>query len=271
MARFCHALGLAVGILGVFGASATASADGYGGPGIVVAPRSTWSGFYAGVNGGYGFAANSETVSILETFATTPFFGPANHGSLDIAGGFGGGQIGVNHQMGAWVVGLEADIQAADITDSSSGSVTPYLVAGGVATATTKNTVSAFGTVRPRIGFTWDRTLLYATGGLAWGEVQHSMNWADNFGFSASERKSTNQFGYVVGGGIEHAFSPRLSLKLEYQYIDLGSDHHKAPELFGPGGAATAFAVATDTQTDFHTVRIGLNYKFDDRREAPLK
>jgi opacity protein-like surface antigen len=63
------------------------------------------------------------------------------------------------------------------------------------------------------------------------------------------------------------------SIKVEYQYINLGSEHYIAPELFTPGAAAaaTAFAIHTDTQTDFHTVRIGLNWKWDDRRDKPLK
>ena len=112
-------------------------------------------------------------------------------------------------------------------------------------------------------------TAVYATGGLAWGAITHTLQTADNFGFSSSDRKSTLAIGYSVGGGIEHAFSSRLSVKLEYQYIDLGSEHYKAPLLFGT--AATAFAMSTYTHTDFHTVRVGLYYKFHDRGEAPLK
>jgi outer membrane immunogenic protein len=99
------------------------------------------------------------------------------------------------------------------------------------------------------------------------------MQMTDSFGFSASDRKSTLAIGYSVGGGIEHAFSSRLSVKVEYQYIDLGSEHYKAPEFFAApiGPASTSFAINTNTHTDFHTVRVGLNYKFQDRGEASLK
>jgi outer membrane immunogenic protein len=268
MTKFSNVIALTTGIVGLLAAAATASADGYVGRPAAVACCSSWSGYYVGINGGYGFSGDDQTVNINQTFATLPFFN-GNFGSLDIAGAFGGLQVGANHQMGKWVLGLEADIQGSDIMDSSSFTFTPYLAPGGTLTVGTRNTVGWFGTLRPRIGAAWGNTLVYATGGLAWGAITHTMQTADNFGFSSSDRKSTLAIGYSVGGGIEHAFSSRLSVKLEYQYIDLGSEHYKAPELFG--AAATAFAHNTDTHTDFHTVRVGLNYKFHDRGEAPLK
>jgi len=258
---------------GLSAVAATASADGYERRGYApVACCFSWTGFYVGINGGYGFSARDEDVVWNETFATTPFFGPASAGSLNPAGAFGGVQVGYNQQLGSLVVGIEADLQGAGISDSATGVTTPYLAPGGVASMTSKNSVGWFGTVRPRLGFAWDRTLLYATGGLAWGGITHEMQWSDNFGFSTpQDRVSSSQVGYVLGGGIEYGFSHNLRLKLEYQYLDFGTTHYKAPELFGPGGAATAFAINTDTHTDFHTVRVGLNWKWDERREAPLK
>ncbi len=265
---------LVVGAAGLCGVAATASADGYERRASYAAPVAaccSWSGFYVGINGGYGFSANDDGVAWNETFATLPFFGPVNGGSLNIAGGFAGLQVGYNAQMGHWVLGIEADFQGADISDDTTATTTPYLAAGGVATLTSSNTVGWFGTLRPRLGYAWDRTLIYGTGGFAWGGIKHSMFWIDNFGFSARDQTSSSEAGYVLGAGVEHMFSCCWSLKLEYQYINFGSQNYIAPELFGPGGAATAFAIHTDTQTDFHTVRIGLNYKFNDRREAPLK
>lgn len=271
MAKVSKVVALTTGLLGLFGAAVPASADGYVGRGIVVAPPSpTWSGFYGGLNGGYGFNANDDSVVWTETFAALPFFGPATAGSLDPAGGFGGLQAGYNAQLGRWVLGIEADVQGANISDESTGTTLNYLAPGGTATLTTKNTVGSFGTLRPRLGYAFDRTLVYATGGFAWAGIKHSMLWTDSFGFSARDTTSSSQTGYAVGGGIEHMFSSRLSLKFEYQYIDVGSMNYTAPETFG--AAATAFAIHTNTQTDFHTVRVGLNYKFHDRREAgPLK
>jgi outer membrane immunogenic protein len=97
------------------------------------------------------------------------------------------------------------------------------------------------------------------------------MLWNDSAGFVARDQTSSSATGYVVGAGIEHAFSCCWSVKLEYQYINLGSEHYVAPELFIPaGGIATAFAIHTDHDTDFHTVRLGLNWRWHDR-EKPLK
>jgi len=267
---------LVVGATSLCGLAATANADGYERR-VGYAPAvacCSWSGFYVGINGGYAFSANDDDPTWRETFATLPFFGPAPGGSLNIAGGFAGGQVGYNAQLGHWVLGIEADFQGADISDQSASSITPYLAPGGVATFTSTSRVGSFGSLRPRLGYAWDRTLVYATGGFAWGDVRHSMLWRDNFGFSAQDTTRNLETGYTVGAGFEHMFSCCWSVKLEYQYVNLGSQHYIAPELFtvsGTGGVATAFAINTDTQTDFHTVRVGLNYKFNDRREAPLK
>jgi outer membrane immunogenic protein len=114
--------------------------------------------------------------------------------------------------------------------------------------------------LRSRFGLAWDRTLVYGTAGLAWGRVEHTMTFRDTAGFNSFDQVAGTQVGYVVGGGIEHAFSPHLSLKVEYQYIDLGSQHHTAVE-YDSSGAVSGFRTNIETQTDFHTVRLGLNYK----------
>jgi outer membrane immunogenic protein len=96
------------------------------------------------------------------------------------------------------------------------------------------------------------------------------MRFRDTFGFGADDSASRTHIGYAVGGGFEHAFSHHLSLKVEYQYINFGSEHYVMLETVG--AVRTQFADHTDTQTDFHTVRLGLNYKFGEHREAvPLK
>src|SRR5262249_52644394 len=128
-----------------------------------------------------------------------------------------------------------------------------------------------FGTLRPRLGYAWDRTLVYATGGLAVAEITHSMRFVDNFGFTAQDHTTKQEAGWVVGGGVEQAFSAGWRPKLGDQCFPLGNEHYTAPLRFGPGGATTVFTENTDTRDNFHTVRLGLNYKFGLRDEAPLK
>jgi outer membrane immunogenic protein len=272
-----RAVALVVGIAGVCGVAATASADGYERR-PVAAPccAFSWTGFYIGANGGYAWSSD-QTVHIDETIV--PLGGApipnasANFGSLAPAGGFAGIQAGANLQFGMVVLGFEADAQWSDIKDHSFAAHDVTDVFGGVFPYQlgTQNKVQRFGTFRPRLGLAWDKTLIYATGGLAWGRVEHTLAFNCCGGFTAFDHQAGTQVGYVVGGGLEHAFSSHLSLKVEYQYINLGSEHYVAVENFF-GVIGSNYQLATDTRTDFHTVRLGLNYKLGDYREpAPFK
>jgi outer membrane immunogenic protein len=234
-----------------------------------VVPVFTWMGGYVGVNAGYGWA-NSHDVVDCETFSTgivVTVSTCANFGSIQPRGGFAGGQAGANFiQWGNFIGGLEVDLQWSDIKDSQAGTVINFLPGGLNATVTSSNKVAWFGTVRPRFGVAWDRLLVYGTGGFAFGRVDHNFNFADNFGFIAHDQTDTGRIGYVVGAGVEYAFWNNLTAKVEYQYIDFGSRNYDAQLFFapaGPPGIFTIFAEHTSLRTDFHTVRAGLNWKFD--------
>jgi outer membrane immunogenic protein len=269
---------LAAGLWGLFGA-AVAMADGYERPGAMAPRAFSWTGFYIGGNGGWAWS-NDQSVHVSETNPNLPGGTPievfsANFGSLSPSGGFGGVQVGANLQTGAVVIGFEADGQLADITGDSSATL-GYSFLGvpdpRTVSVATSNRVNRFGTLRPRIGLAWDRTLVYATGGLAWGRVGHTLSWDLGPGvFVATDKFAGTQVGYVVGGGIEHAFTPRVSLKAEYQYIDLGTQRYTAQE-FPVDPVNGIFKVETNTRTDFHTVRLGLNVKLGPFAEpAPYK
>jgi outer membrane immunogenic protein len=200
-----------------------------------------WSGFYIGVNAGYGFD-NSNIGSRLGT-AIDP--------SLDLspAGGFGGGQIGYNVQRANLVFGLETDIQGSGISDSKT--LTAATSNALSASLNLKTSLDYFGTVRGRAGYAFDRTLVYATAGVAYGQITDgagiSAAWAGQTLGAASDSKSVDAMGYVVGAGVEHKFSTHWSAKAEYQYIDLGQD--------------SVWAKATKEDFAVSTVRIGLNYR----------
>jgi outer membrane immunogenic protein len=277
---------LVVGAAGLMGLASTASADGYvRGRAPVAGPCCSWSGFYVGINGGYAWSADDHDVLEFETIQTQGAINPNGRGlfgNLDPAGGFGGVQVGFNAKgcCGPWVFGLEADVQGGDISDSSHGVVNgfflPVPVPGFAATVDTTTRIGWFGTLRPRVGYAWGNTMVYATGGFAFGQVKHSMRFVDNTNFGAQDNSSESKRGYVVGGGVEHMLSCCWSVKLEYQYINLGAEDWSAPLTFpgfvAGGGAATVFRenIAKD-DIDFHTVRVGLNYKFGDRDAKPLK
>jgi outer membrane immunogenic protein len=217
---------LCAGLLGLTAMSAAAfsanAADMYGGlrDGAAYA-SAAWSGVYAGVNGGYGWTAN---------------------GDINASGGFGGGQIGYNWQRSGrtLVLGIEADFQGAGISGSTVNGNTKI-----------EDNLNWLGTVRGRIGCAMDRTLIYVAGGFAYGELE-SKHTPLQHGMALgvpSDVKET-QTGYVLGGGIEHKFSPSWSMKGEYQFISLDAN-----DAAGPLGG-------TGDRSEIHTVRAGLNYHF---------
>jgi outer membrane immunogenic protein len=192
--------------------------DGPPPPVYVAAP--IWSGFYVGVNGGYGWTAND--------------------GPLAPEGGFGGGQIGYNWQglfgYSPLVLGIETDIQGAGISDSA-----------GDVTGSVENSLNWFGTVRGRIGYAFGPALLYATGGFAYGEVESKGNVL-GLAYDVSE----TQTGYVVGGGVEYKFNPAWSVKAEYQYINLDASNLN--------GAGPLNGSAFSDRSEVNTFRLGVNY-----------
>jgi len=130
-----------------------------------------------------------------------------------------------------------------------------------------------FGTARLRVGFTPTcRLLLYATGGLAFGEVNYSAN-TDFIGNSYPASVDRLQVGWTAGTGLEYAINRRWSVKAEYLYIDLGDESSTADQVRGAilgaagagtnGGQGTVFQVRYDWDTTVaHIVRGGLNFKF---------
>jgi outer membrane immunogenic protein len=185
------------------------------------APVYSWSGFYIGVNGGGGWGTSNWTST----------------GSFDTSGGVVGGTVGYNYQMNQVVLGVEGDIDWADI----SGTAT---TATGVCSlgCTTKN--SWLGTVRGRVGYAADRFMPYLTGGLALGDIKASLP-----GFAGG---STTNAGWTIGGGIEFAIAGHWTAKAEYLYVDLGN--FNCGIACGAGTQNVSFTA--------NLLRGGLNYRF---------
>lgn len=164
-------------------------------------PYYSWTGFYVGVNGGGAFGSTGASHTGLPVGS----LGASNDYGLghDLSGGFGGGQIGYNWQFDPkWVVGIEADVQGADIRGSSTIVGAIVTTRGGGAGApgnfvTSSEKVDAFGTIRARFGgLITPETLIYATGGAAWGNVKYSGQFhyatpEDYIGSDSSTRRDT--------------------------------------------------------------------------------
>ncbi|MFZ1109096.1 MAG: outer membrane protein [Rhodomicrobium sp.] len=240
------------GILGLTLTSAFAltafsanAADIYQGPGgykdgPVYAPQPVWAGVYAGINGGYGWSNENQLADPFWPF-----------GGVSPSGGFGGGQLGYNWQSGHFVFGFETDLQGSAIGDRGVD------VNGSVY----KSNLDYFGTVRGRLGYAFDNALLYATGGFAYGGLSKYTNDGGN-----SFRYSDTAGGYVVGGGIEYKINPAWSVKAEYQYINLGNN-----DLIDPFVGSFNSFTGVSKDDDYHTFRVGLNYRFGGSDYVPFK
>ncbi len=219
-----------------------------------------WAGWYAGANGGYGWNDSNNKLTYDEV---VPPLGVFDHSpGFKSNGGFGGGQIGYNWQ-GIFhphlVLGLEADIQGAGITGSSQG-LFDVLKSDSFHA---KSSLDWFGSVRGRLGFAFGSVLVYGTGGFAYGGVDNSVT-ASGGGETVVMTKNDIQTGYTAGGGVEYLLSPAWSVKVEYQYIDLGKE--------SPSGTSNIGNVykTPGIQDKFDTVRLGINYHFGSTYE-PLK
>lgn len=198
-----------------------------------------WTGFYVGVNGGYGWSQYADQL------ADMPWGLPGSSPS----GGFGGAQLGYNVQNGQLVYGIEADIQGSAIGGKHEGN-------GGTGYYT-NSSLDWFGTVRGRAGLVLGNSLIYGTGGFAYGSIHNRVDYSSLWPGDIYDIRATAT-GYTAGGGMEFKVAPAWSLKAEYQYINLGINDPVRPGVGTYGSFASAGTVLRDDA--FHTVRLGLNY-----------
>jgi outer membrane immunogenic protein len=194
-----------------------------------VAPVTNWSGLYIGGNLGYGWGSANTDVSFPAEFA----FSNTTLGARS-SGVIGGAQLGYNWQIGSVVTGLEADIQGSGIKGSARAPAIPFVPIGPFESSlSSEHKLSWFGTVRGRLGVTvTPELLLYGTGGLAYGHVDASANWflsqegdsGEHFQTQAPASVSKTKVGWTAGAGAEWMFARNWSAKLEYLYVDLGSE-----------------------------------------------
>ena len=258
-------------------------------PVFTTVPVFSWTGFYAGLNAGYGFDPNSSRgATVIGTTAASGVIangadpGLVAFSNRNASDGFtGGGQIGYNYQFtpgSGVVVGVEADAQYLGFGTNRN---TASFVGTPNADLTFVNpnglsNLDYFGTVRGRLGYAFDRTLVYGTGGFAYGGGGGS-----SFGLPNS---STDTFrtGWAAGGGIEYALpsdsflnffkSSAVTVKIEGLYVSLDRNSTNGVFAYSNSTGAqysvsgTGYAAATGYTSrrsdEFAVVRAGLNYKF---------
>jgi outer membrane immunogenic protein len=204
---------------------------------VVAPPPYGWTGCYIGAHAGGGWGEKHwANVSGLD------------EGTSDIGGPLAGGQVGCDYQTGAWLFGAEGTASWTDLAGEHRDPVLQFN------NQVLHSEVDWLATLTGRVGYVFDRFLLYAKGGGAWAGDKF-WDVADGVGTiaTASETRS----GWTVGGGAEYGFAPRWSAKLEYDYLDFGTNRVR---LDCPGCMAGFFN--KDITQHIHVVKVGVNYRF---------
>ncbi len=236
-------------------------------------PVFTWTGAYFGINAGYAFDASSNSTSSFAVPApygngTTAYFSQRNQEGFS-----GGGQVGYNFQFtpgSGVVVGVEADAQYLDFGRSRNNALVVGPLAQGVYLTDPRglSSLDFFGTVRGRLGYAFDRVLVYGTGGFAYGSGSADRSFG---GFAGNDSFRT---GWTVGGGMEYALpvdsflnffrSSAVTVKVEGLYVNLDRNTRNQG-AFVINAANNVPLVSNNIgrrDDEFAVVRAGLNYKF---------
>ena len=220
-------------------------------PMISAVPVFTWTGFYIGAQVGYAWGDDDDA------FPAGAFTRNAAGGvGAPFEGGFGGDNdsflagvhAGYNYQIGSLVVGIEGDVEGlfGDDDDDDFNGVLVNAANQVIGFSFNSNTLDWQGSIRGRVGFAFDRALVYATGGFAFGGV--SGGFAGGGLLNDGDDTIT---GWTLGAGVEYAFTNNLTTRVEYRYTQFeGNDSVLNGVSFG------------GDELDFHTVRVGLSYKF---------
>jgi len=209
----------------------------------VAVPYYNWGGIYLGINGGYdGFGNSNWTNGPLAT----------STGSFSTKGFLGGGTLGANFQAGAFVFGVEGDLDWDNISGTSVAGC-GFGAGAGISCQTQQNWL---GTARGRVGYAFDRILIYATGGGAFGNIKGTINGST----PPLGTSSNTEFGWTAGAGIEYALAQNWTAKVEYLFVDFANGSFGIPAMGGPAPfPATTAAISLNE----NIVRAGVNYKFN--------
>jgi outer membrane immunogenic protein len=213
-------------------------------------PVYNWSGLYIGAHVGGSWADQSSTIAAI----APPLLTLGSVIRDEPSGFLGGAQAGINFQFSNIVLGVEADWSWSNADDTTD---TTTLLAGTVVRGSAE--IKWFATATGRLGFAANNVLLYVKGGGAWMDVDYTASALVGGVLVATSTINDTRTGWTVGGGIEYGFSPNWSAKIEYNYLDFGSERY----AFAAGAGAGAITASADIDTRVHLVKGGINYRFN--------
>lgn len=229
-----------------------------------------WTGFYLGGNVGGNITSNFNA----DTWPATTFsFHDNNSGQIAATlpmgmGGLEGGlQAGYNWQRGAFVVGGEWDIEALKAGGGATMPASGGTLLGSTLSTSASEQLDWLSTIRLRLGYTpFDRWLVYATGGLAFGGVENTSGVVinNNAAYQWSASNTPVKIGYALGSGVEWALTDNISLRFEAYYYNIGSTVFTATgnAAVMANSSLSGYQYTAKTTTAGDIVRIGADYKF---------
>ncbi len=205
----------------------------------MIAAVYNWTGFYVGINGGGAFGSKCWN---FVAFGGAPIAAPNGAGCQSLSGGTVGGQVGYNWQAGAWVFGVEAQGNWANL----SGTNASTFAAG----FTNRSRVDAYGLFTGRVGYAFNNVLLYVKGGAAVAADRYDY-WATPTPAVIVANGSETRWGAAVGAGLEFGFAPNWTAGVEYNHLFLGSRD-----------VTLSTTETIRVRQDLDTVTAKVNYKF---------
>ncbi len=244
-------------------------------------PVFSWTGLYLGGQVGYAWSSGNLIYAGYDPFSVTAFGTNVNGAPQGI---IGGAHVGYNYQFNQFVVGLEGTVDGTSLSNSVTTNFSNAF-AGSTVAADTSSDVQ--GSIRARIGYAWERALLYATGGVAFGSFSTTYNLTGNISgiigesspgaadgqpFYGMNKFSNTRTGWTVGGGIDYAVTDNWSVFAEYRYTNFGTV--SAPGLAAAGfttvGGLTGAYLNANRSLNQSQVQVGFTYKFGTYAPPPV-
>jgi outer membrane immunogenic protein len=234
-------------------------------------PIFTWTGIYIGaqIGGAWGTGGNNFTAFDAVTGESVD----TSLGGGNPSGVIGGGHLGFNYQIPGWnwfsssgvVIGLEGSVDGSSLNKTTVVNLPGAF--GGSGTLTANSSADIQGSIRGRLGIAWDRVLIYATGGVAFGGIntdfELSGNDAAGVSFFGSTSRSNSRTGWTVGGGIEYAMTNNWLIGAEYRFTDFGT-------ISGGAELPDGGFFSGQRRLEENQVQARLTYKFDWYTPPPI-
>jgi outer membrane immunogenic protein len=216
---------------------------------VVMESIYNWTGLYIGAHVGYGWA-DKDWNQTFSSFGLAPdrTTSPNKPNSF-----LGGGQIGFNWQTGQMVFGIEGDASWTDASDCGR----PHAVFISYHGC---DQVNWYATATARLGLASGPALFYVKGGAAFAGEEHNITFTTPAGVTSvvTDTPDDTRFGWTVGGGVEYAFAPNWSAKIEYNFMDFGKQSYSFTYAASPAGLVERW----DINQQVHVAKFGINYRF---------